>query len=104
MKGAKGKSLYNLKNGTVIPDLSAACLVDYLPPKTLGCNPSMLRYKVTVVVSYLPYPVVAGFLGSIGTGPAGRDDPWIMAGPTYPPHPPRNSRPHDQVLLAIGFP
>jgi len=23
---------------------------------------------VTVVVSYLPYPVVAGFLGSIGTG------------------------------------
>ena len=33
----------------------------------LDAGASMLRYKVTVVVSYLPYPVVAGFLGSIGT-------------------------------------
>eukprot|EP00435_Cladocopium_sp_Y103_P031996 s911_g8.t1 len=55
--------------GLISPEMVAATVMLALPFNTLLM--SLVFYfvgkqKMTVVVSYLPYPVVAGFLGSIG--------------------------------------
>eukprot|EP00438_Fugacium_kawagutii_P033860 Skav208761 [mRNA] locus=scaffold4352:52870:60961:- [translate_table: standard] len=57
------------EDGLISPEMVAATVMLALPLNTLLM--SLVFYlvgeqKVTVVVSYLPYPVVAGFLGSIG--------------------------------------
>ena len=56
-------------DGTLSKEMVAATVMLALPVNTLLM--SLVFYlvgeqKLTMVVSYLPYPVVAGFLGSIG--------------------------------------
>ncbi|CAE7217603.1 unnamed protein product [Symbiodinium natans] len=57
------------EDGTLSPEAVAATALLALPVNTILMSLVFFvvgEKKITVVVSYLPYPVVAGFLGSIG--------------------------------------